>query len=250
MERMFNSKKYDPIIITIDGTAASGKGTLVTGFKDFLDERYKTLDAGAMYRALTYHFLNAKIMPENLPKNKKSLLELLKNEVRLGYDNDREKIILNDEILRGKQIRTPEIGEWVSKYSGIDTIKEYIIRLQKKIINESNCGWILDGRCMGSAVAPDAAAQFYVDTKIELRAARRHRQFEEDGITNKSYDETLEDLIIRDEDDKKAVVAPLLRPERAIYIDSGKYSKDEALIVGIGHVTKQIIDTHKRNSKN
>lgn len=248
MERIFNSKKYSPIIITVDGTAASGKGTLVDGAKDYLDDRYKTLDAGAMYRALTFHFLSKKIKPENLPKSKKSLLELLQNEVIIGYDNEKEKVILNYMILEGRTIRTPEIGEWVSKYSQIDTIKEYIIGIQKKIIKESDCGWILDGRCMGTSVAPQAQAKFYVDTKVETRAGRRHRQFEEDGITNISEEMVLEQLLIRDEDDKNAKIAPLIRPQDAVYIDSRIYSKDEVLIVAIGHITKQIIDNHKRTS--
>ena len=239
----FDSKQYDPIIITIDGTAASGKGTLVKGMKQKLDDRYLTMDAGAMYRALTFYYLEKKISPDKL-RSEGGLIEKLKKEVNINFSKKGE-LLLNDKKLTNNKIRGPHLDPYVACYAEIDEVKKYIVEIQKQIIENSDNGWILDGRCMGTAVVPNAHIKFFVDADPMVRASRRHRDYEDAGNYHKSIQKVYNEILERDKKDRETNIAPLLKPENAIEIDSMKYSKDEALIITWGRIIRTIIDNYK-----
>ncbi len=240
----FESSLYYPIIITLDGTAASGKGTIVKGLRKRLDNRYKTLDAGAMYRAVTFFYKEQEISPNKLAKTQGSLLDRLQEEVKLDL-NEKGILYLNGNKLLDEQLRGPSIDPHVGKFSELDDVKRYIVNLQKRIVEESECGWILDGRCMGSAVAPQAQVKFYVDAPVWVRAARRQRDYYDSGKTSYSTREVKIDLQKRDDMDMATNIAPLVKPDDAIDIDSADFSPDAVTQYAFEYVKNRIIEEGK-----
>jgi len=241
MEKKFDSYLYKPIIITVDGTAASGKGTVVNGLKNHLDKRYKTMDAGLMYRGLTYYYINKNIDANKL-KLKKDLENILSNNILINLSNS-GGIILNGEEIDEIYLRGPEIDPFVGKFAAINEVKEYIVSTQKKIVEENeNVGWILDGRCMGSAVVPQAQVKFYMDAPLLVRATRRHLQYEKLGKTGYSTEEIKIDLEKRDEQDKCTLIAPLIKPEDSYDLNSYKYSSKGVINKTLTIVERAIIE--------
>ena len=234
----FDSKLYNPIIITFDGTSASGKGTIVKGVKKCLDDRYKSLDAGAMYRALTFYFVNQEIKADDL-KRGNDLQAKLRNEVKLDFSPE-GIIMLNGSLLDASQIRGEKIDPFVGKFASIDEVKRYLVEQQRDIVANSNCGWILDGRCMGTAVAPQAQAKFFVDAPLLVRATRRHIDYVKMGKDWFSTEEIYIDLERRDKLDYETEIAPLKRPEDAIDIDSFKFSPEDAVEKAIKYIRRKI----------
>jgi len=238
---IFESRLYKPIIITVDGTAASGKGTVVRGLQEHLDDRYKTMDAGLMYRALTYFYLE-RDMDANKLSEMSELEKVIFDEVKLGFNKSSE-MILNGDIIDEKYLRGPTIDPFVGKFAAINQVKEYIVNSQKEIVKEnSNFGWILDGRCMGSAVAPQAQVKFYIDAPILVRATRRHQQYEKMGKTGYSTEEIEIDLHKRDEQDRCTLIAPLLKPESAFDLNSYKLNSEQVVEQTLLHTKRAIIE--------
>lgn len=244
METDFNSIFYKLLTITIDGTAASGKGTIVKGLQEKLDQRYKTLDAGLMYRALTWYFLKEKSMQPYQLELERDLEGLLRRSLKIRFD-DKDRIILNERVFSKedelRELRTPELGQIVSKYSSLDDVKKYLVSEQTNIISNKDYGWILDGRCMGTAVAPNAHVKIFVNAPLEIRAERRHRDFEKQGRNDKSVEVVYNDLKHRDNDDWNQSIAPLKIPSGVIlYIDSKENSKEKALDMSLEFVKKAL----------
>ncbi len=243
----FNSSLYRPIIITFDGTGASGKGTLVKGLKSLLDNRYsRTLDAGAMYRAITQHYMNGGIDAIKLVETcGNSLDDKLLNEINFGVDENGQ-LFLNDELMTKKHLRGSHVDDFVSSFGELDSVKNYIVNFQKELVSkDSKVGWILDGRCMGSAVAPQAQAKFYVDSHIMTRSAWRLRDYIESGDLSRSVDEVRLELEKRDTDDMNTRIAPLVKPRDSIEHISTAYSPNAGVERVFDYVKKKIIQAGK-----
>jgi len=238
-------EKYKPIIITFDGTSASGKGTIVKGLREKLGEKYRVLDAGLMYRVITYYFQKInQINPDSL-REYSDLKKFLKKEVNVEM-NELGEIVLNGTIIEDSKLRGPEIDPFIARYAEIDEVKLNSIAKQKQIIQSYDGGWILDGRCMGSAVAPDAQAKFYMDAPLLVRATRRHIDYIRSGKTGYSTEEIAIDLQKRDRKDMNTNIAPLVKPNDAIEIDSYKRNPEQAIEIAIDYVTKKIIEEGKK----
>jgi cytidylate kinase len=217
--------KYNPIIITIDGTASSGKGTLVSGLKERLNG-YKLLDAGSMYRVLTQMSIYNNISPEMLSQEK-AILEEFKEKNNFDFSLE-GKLLINGAAIDMDELKSPEIGSLVSKFSGIEKVKRYIVGEQKDIIKRGReFGWILDGRCMGSAVALNAQIKFFTDAPIDVRSTWRHRQYEKKGRKDLSVKDVKVELRMRDKDDVGTKTFPLVNPEGAIQMKTSDFSIDE-----------------------
>lgn len=236
----FYSNLYKPIIITIDGTAASGKGTIVRGLKLNLDVRYKTLDAGLMYRALTYFYLEQGIDNVEKLKSTKNLEQKLNAELDMRF-NSEGKIILNNKEIESLFLRGPDIDPYVANFGAIDEIKQFIVNKQKKIIQESSCGWILDGRCMGTAVAPQAEVKFYTDAPLLVRATRRHGDYVKAGNLGFSTEEIAIEIEKRDELDMNTNIAPLRKPHDAMEINTYHYSPEAVVQKALVRVKHMIL---------
>ena len=204
------------MIIAIDGTAGSGKGTLAKNLSSKLN--LKHLDTGILYRIVSSQAISL-----NISNNDKRLIDLCKN---LTVDN-----IEKTRISEGKKLRSNDIGKKASEIALNPNIRNELINLQRKYAKFDRSlynGIILDGRDIGTVVFPNANYKFFLDANIKIRAKRRTQEL----IHLKYkviYHEVLNDLILRDEKDTNRTVGPLLKAEDAIFIDSSDKSEKTVL---------------------
>ena len=200
------------LIVAVDGPAGSGKGTITTRVGEKLN--LVTFDTGAMYRAISYYMIQNKIGLDDLEKIK-AMLDSINME--LEFENRVQVLYLNSQKLVG-ELRTKEVNEIVSQVSHIPEVREAMVKLQRKLAEGKNV--ILDGRDIGTNVFPDADVKIYLDASPEERARRRLKQNIENGVSDVSYEEILENIKFRDENDKNSKIAPLKKADDAIVIDS------------------------------
>ena len=209
------------IIVTIDGPAASGKGTLSK--KISLDFNLFYLETGIYYRALA-----------SLLHNKKNLdLELDAFLVNLNKTEFIEFVTNNN-----KDLYTSKIAQLASKFAKILDVRKFIVNIQQETINSLDKkfnGIILEGRDCGSVIAPEANVKIFLTSNIETRAQRRFDQFVKDG-KNISYEKVLYDLQERDMEDQNREHSPLLKPKDAITLDNTDNNLEETI-----NIVKNII---------
>lgn len=207
-------------IVAIDGPAGSGKGTItkLVGKKMNLEN----IDTGAMYRCVSLDMIRKNIKLNEIDKIE-SLLKTI--NIKLKKDNGIDKFYLNGEDVT-KLIRTKEVNEIVSQVSHILIVREAMVNFQRNIARDLNI--IMEGRDIGTNVFPNADVKIYLDASAEERARRRVRQNEEAGISS-NYEEILENIKFRDNNDKTSKVVPLKQAEDAIYVDTTNMNIEEVV---------------------
>lgn len=208
-------------IIAIDGPAGSGKGTVTKLLATKLN--FLTMDTGAMYRCVTLYLINNKIDISNEYLVKESLEKI---EIDLREIDKIQRFFLNGKDV-SKEIREKEVDKLVSQVSHIPCVRKAMVDLQRKLASGKNI--IMEGRDIGTNVFPNADIKIYLDATAEERARRRFEQNKQNGISNISYEEILENVRFRDNNDKTSSVAPLKKAEDAIAIDSTNMSIDEVV---------------------
>lgn len=198
-------------VVAIDGPAGSGKGTVtkLVGKKEGLIN----IDTGAMYRCVTLNMIKEKVGLEDTEKIRE-ILEKIKIEFKT--ENEEDKVYLNEEEVT-KQIREKDVNSLVSQVSHLVEVRENITKLSRKVAEGKKV--IMEGRDIGTNVFPNAEIKIYLDATPEERANRRMKQNEEKGISA-TYEEVLENIKFRDNNDKTSKVAPLKQAEDAIYVDT------------------------------
>lgn len=186
------------MIIAIDGPAASGKGTLAKKLAEYFNLGY--LDTGSIYRALGYKITSA----GGDPYDKKIAIQMAKE--------------LNEEDMKNPHLYDEGVGRAASIVAVIKEVREILYEYQREFSQRPG-GAVLDGRDIGTIICPDADLKFYITADIEDRAERRFKQLQNKGI-NIIYQSVLEDLQRRDERDSGRTVAPLVKAEDAIHIDT------------------------------
>jgi len=204
------------IIIAIDGPAGAGKSTVAKNLAERL--KYVYIDTGAMYRAITYKILKHKIDMDN-----ESQLKLLLDKTILTYENG--NLCLDGNIL-GKEIRSNEINSNVSKVSSNKLIRELMTGFQRKIGKMQSC--ILDGRDIGTVVFPKADIKIFLIADSKMRASRRYKENLQKGIES-SLEEIEKNIIERDNLDSTREIAPLLKADDAIEIDTSNITVDDVV---------------------
>lgn len=207
-------------IVAIDGPAGSGKGTItkLVGKKMNLE----SIDTGAMYRCISLDMIRKNIKLDEIEK----IENLLKTiNIELKKDNGVDKFYLNGEDVT-TLIRTKEVNEIVSQVSHILIVREAMVKLQRNIAQNLNI--IMEGRDIGTNVFPDADVKIYLDASAEERARRRVKQNTEAGISS-NYEEILENIKFRDNNDKTSKVAPLKQAKDAVYVDTTNMNIEEVV---------------------
>ena len=212
-----------PLIIAIDGTAASGKGTLGKSLAMKLQLDY--LDTGKLYRAVAFELLAQGADTDSLPAT--DIADIAAN-LRLP--------LTNEDKLHGA-----EIADKASQVAALPEVRAALLQKQRDFAARppSSKGAILDGRDIGTVVLPDAPIKIYVDANPEVRATRRHLEMQARGL-NPAYGEVLSDIINRDMRDKNRTVAPLIAAEDAFLIDSSLHSAQEVLQIALDHIHNAI----------
>ena len=207
-------------IVAIDGPAGSGKGTITKLVGKNMN--LENIDTGAMYRCVSLDMIRKNIKLNEIDKIE-SLLKTI--NIKLKKDNGIDKFYLNGEDVT-KLIRTKEVNEIVSQVSHILIVREAMVNFQRNIARDLNI--IMEGRDIGTNVFPNADVKIYLDASAEERARRRVRQNEEAGISS-NYEEILENIKFRDNNDKTSKVAPLKQAEDAIYVDTTNMNIEEVV---------------------
>ena len=176
-----------------------------------------------MYRAVSYYMIKNSISLTDKIAIEKMLREI---DIKIDFENKMQVLYLNSQKLV-KELRTKEVNEIVSQVSHIPEVRIAMVDLQRKLANGVNV--ILEGRDIGTNVFPNANVKIYLDASAEERANRRLKQNLENGITNISYEEILENIKFRDNNDKTSDIAPLKKADDAIVIDSTNMSIDEVV---------------------
>lgn len=215
-------------VVAIDGPAGSGKGTITKLVGKKLN--LVNIDTGAMYRCASLYMIRNNI---SLNQEDKIADMLQKIKIEQRKEEGIDKFFLNGEDV-SNQIRENEVNNIVSQVSHILIVRKRMVELQREM--GKNADIIMEGRDIGTNVFPNADVKIYLDASPEERASRRLKQNKEKGIES-SYEEILENIKFRDNNDKTSPVAPLKQAEDAILVDSSNMTIEE--------VTNKIIEIIK-----
>ena len=207
-------------IVAIDGPAGSGKGTITKLVGEKLN--LVNVDTGAMYRCVSLYMLRNNIELTDLDAIKDLLGKIKIEQKRI---NDTDRFFLDGEDVSDK-IREKDVNQIVSQVSHIPIVREAMVKLQREYGKTLNI--IMEGRDIGTNVFPNADVKIYLDATPEERANRRLKQNKEKGI-EMSYEEILENIKFRDNNDKTSDVAPLKMADDAIYVDTTTKTIDEVV---------------------
>ena len=205
-------------IVAIDGPAGSGKGTITKLVGKKLN--LVNIDTGAMYRCASLYMIRNNIRLDETDKIDKMLKNI---EIKQEKINDIDRFYLNGEDVSDK-IREKDVNSIVSQVSHIVIVRNRMVELQREM--GKNADIIMEGRDICTNVFPNADVKIYLDASAEERANRRLLQNEEKGIVM-SYEEILENIKFRDNNDKTSPVAPLKQAEDAIYVDTTHMTIEE-----------------------
>lgn len=213
------------VVIAIDGPSGSGKSTVARRVAQRLGLRY--LDTGAMYRAVTWQAL-----ADNLDLGSAGSLDALAGRIELevGTNPRRPSIAVGGVDVTG-QIRSRAVSNAVSAVSASPAVRSRMVAEQRTIIGDG--GIVVEGRDIGTTVAPDAPVKVFLTAAGDTRAARRHRQ-----VTRRDPDAALtrtrEELATRDSKDSSRATSPLVRAADAVEIDSTD--------LAVGEVVAAVLD--------
>ncbi len=201
-------------VITIDGPAGVGKGTVARILAEKFSFHY--LDSGATYRALAYKMIVDKIDADDVEEIV-SAAGLLSLEFPSG--GGFEAHINGSNI--DEKLRLEECSNLASKIASVPEIRQALLAMQRGF--QRPPGLVADGRDMGTVVFSKAPAKIFLDASAEERAQRRYKQLIAQGISA-NFDHLFDSIRARDERDRTRSTAPLAAAEDAYVIDSTKMS--------------------------
>ncbi|MEY4037064.1 MAG: hypothetical protein RL201_445 [Actinomycetota bacterium] len=190
------------IVVAIDGPSGAGKSSTSKLIAQRAGWNY--LDTGALYRAVAI------------------LAALANNTIRFIADPKSPKVFVGDVDVT-TEIRTERVTESVSVISALPEIRASLLNLQRRIINEAERGIVVEGRDIGTVVAPDAPLKIYLHADIAARAARRSTEIAA-PVSSVS-----DSLAQRDQIDSTRAVSPLTKASDAVLIDSTELDLEETV---------------------
>lgn len=203
-------------VITLDGPAGSGKGTIAALLAEHLG--WHLLDSGAIYRVAALVALQQQVALDDEP-GLAALLETL--DIRF----ERGLAFCNGEAVTAA-IRTPACSDATSRISALPAVRRGLLELQRSFCRPP--GLVADGRDMGTVVFPDAGLKVFLTASAEVRAQRRLKQLSGQGISA-NLSSLVQDMRARDERDTNRAIAPLRPAVDAVIIDSDALSPEQVL---------------------
>lgn len=203
------------LVLAIDGPSGSGKSSTAKAIA--IRANWSYLDTGALYRAVTLLAIDNNLFEEE------ALLTLLDlNQITFMTNPAKPQVFLNDKDVSA-EIRLQRINDFVSQISAMPGVRKVLLDLQRKYIAEAPIGIVVEGRDIGTVVAPNAQLKIYLHADIDARVKRRENEMLEEIDSN-----TVEkSLASRDQIDSNRAVSPLSQAEDAAVIDSTRLSLDE-----------------------
>ncbi|MEC7495009.1 MAG: (d)CMP kinase [Pseudomonadota bacterium] len=207
------------MIIAVDGSAASGKGTLAKRLAAHYDLAH--LDTGALYRCLALHLITEGRTATNVTES----------EAAGAVGNI-------DLLMAGSAaIRTDAVAGMASVVAAMPAVRQNFVSLQRQFATQTpnRRGAVLDGRDIGSVILPDADFKFFIDADLEERARRRTKELQESG-QSAMFRDVLEDMQDRDRRDRERSTAPLKAAEDALVIDTTQLDADSVFAMAASHI--------------
>ncbi len=208
------------INIAIDGYSACGKSTLARGLADALGYLY--IDSGAMYRALTWYFIEKGIGIGDIEAIRAELADI---DVRLERRGNQLITRVNGRDV-SEEIRRMDVSEKVSEISTLPELRAKLVTLQRAMAREG--GVVMDGRDIGTVVMPEADIKIFMTADFDVRVKRRMEELKEKGI-EAGYEEVAENLRHRDQIDSSRKVSPLKKAEDAVLFDNSELTRVQQL---------------------
>ena len=205
--------------IAIDGPSGAGKSTIAKAIAK--DLGYIYVDTGAMYRSVALYCLEHGVKPQN---EKEVELLLPQIEINIEYEQGVQQIYLCGRNV-SDLIRTPEVSMGASDVSRHGKVRTKLVDLQRVIAEKQNV--IMDGRDIATKVLPDADVAIFLTASSQERARRRYEELVLKG-QEVTFDDVLEDIILRDKNDSTRANSPLKQAENAILIDTTGLGLEEA----------------------
>ena len=203
------------LVLAIDGPSGSGKSSTAKAIA--LRANWSYLDTGALYRAATYIALANKVEDEE------GIIKILEeSDISFETNPAAPKICVDGNDI-SEQIRFERINDRVSQISAMVGVRKLLIDLQRKYITDAPIGIVVEGRDIGTVVAPNAQLKIYLHADIAERAKRRENEM----VENIGEDKVSKSLANRDEIDSNRKISPLTQAEDAAVIDSTRLSLDE-----------------------
>ncbi|HEX5495068.1 MAG TPA: (d)CMP kinase [Mycobacteriales bacterium] len=228
-------------VVAMDGPSGTGKSSVARTLARTLDACY--LDTGAMYRAVTWAVLRAGVDPGDT-----DAVTVVADKVRLeiSTDPDDQRISADGERV-DHQIRSQPVTATVSAVSAVPGVRATLVAAQRAVVADAlaGCGIVVEGRDIGTVVAPDARLKVFLTASAAERAARRSRQDGRTGVGQ--VDAVQEAMRRRDAFDSSRAASPLRIAEDAVEVDSTHLSltevvehlvalaRDRGMVVAAGH---------------
>ena len=213
------------LVIAIDGTAACGKGTI----SRMLAKHYgfAHLDSGALYRLVGLGVIDRSGDPSN------------------PEDAVRSARALDFSAIGDARLRSVEVGAAASRVAAIPAVRAAILEFQRDFAARppgGAPGAVIDGRDIGTVIAPDASAKLFIDARPEVRAHRRWLELKKEaaGAPLPQIETVMRDLLARDERDRSRAVAPLRQAEDASLLDTSDLDIDAAFAAAFALVDPKV----------
>jgi cytidylate kinase len=203
-------------VIAVDGPTASGKGTIAQRVAQALGFHY--LDSGALYRLVALRALETGVDPDDAAH-----LAELAQALQPQFEGGRIRLDGRDLT---DEIRAEAVGRFASRVAVHPQVRTALLKAQRSFRRPP--GLVADGRDMGTVVFPDARLKVFLTASVEERAARRHKQLVEKGISVNIRD-LAQDLQARDERDSSRSAAPLRPAQDARLLDSSGLSIEQVV---------------------
>lgn len=206
------------IVIAMDGPSGAGKSS--TSREIARRAGWNYLDTGALYRAATWLALS---LDDQEPQT--IIQGLKRSPIRFVADPEAPRVFCGDLDLT-QEIRTMRITESVSAISALPAIREELLTLQRKIIDKAERGIVVEGRDIGTVVAPNAAMKVFLTADLDARAIRRNAELSTESQGVEAVEESLSN---RDRIDSTRAVSPLTAANDAVIIDSTLLNLEETV---------------------
>jgi cytidylate kinase len=198
-----------PLLIAIDGPAASGKGTLAKRLAAHF--KLPHLDTGLLYRAVGWSAAHTSLTPADAAAALKAA----------DLDNP--------------ALRTDEAGQAASKVAAIPEVRTNLLKFQKEFAHQAS-GAVLDGRDIGTVICPDAPVKLFVMASLEARAERRYQELRARGADT-IKPRVLAEMAERDRRDSERAAAPLKAAPDAYHLDTSDMDADAAFAAALTFIS-------------
>jgi cytidylate kinase len=238
VEVEWTSVEIDPIVIAMDGPSGSGKSSVSREVASTL--RFRYLDTGAMYRALTWWMLREGVDVED-PGAVGALAG--KAELMIGTDPAGPTVRVDGTDV-SVDIRSREVTGSVSAVSAVPAVRARLVGMQQQIISATlaaGSGIVVEGRDIGTVVAPDAPVKMFLTASADARATRRTAEVLQTG-ENATIHQMTADMARRDRLDSSRAASPLAQAEDAVLLDTTALDKDGVVAAVLAEVRRAVLE--------